>query len=107
MSPILSALQAHFAQAGQSEITHVADNANMSDMVRAAAAPAHAELLQRLSTLLRAGDGDSISLWETEQAQWQQIFTPAVYQEIHLALENIDFDQALSLLAQADATEAT
>ncbi len=64
----------------------------------------NAPLVQQFRALLQDGDGDSIALWEANQDAWRAMLPPQVVLQIQHALDNIDFDKALSVLAQVGRT---
>lgn len=59
------------------------------------------DCLPQLRALLADSDGDCIALWEQHRAAFAAALPVDVVQQISHALENIDFDTALSLLPES------
>jgi len=59
------------------------------------------DCLPQLRALLADCDGDCIALWEEHRAAFAAALPVEIVQQIHHALENIDFDTALSLLPES------
>ncbi|MRV72368.1 response regulator [Duganella sp. FT92W] len=58
--------------------------------------------LGRLRALLEDCDGDGIVLWQEHKASFAVALPPQTVRQISSALDQIDFDQALALLPEAD-----
>ncbi|WP_374359739.1 response regulator [Pseudoduganella danionis] len=59
------------------------------------------DCLPRLRALLADSDGDCIALWEEHRAAFAAALPVEIVQQINHALENIDFDTALTLLPES------
>ncbi|MFC0170197.1 response regulator [Pseudoduganella danionis] len=65
------------------------------------AAAALPDCLPQLRALLADSDGDCIALWEEHRAAFAAALPVEIVQQINHALENIDFDTALTLLPES------
>ncbi len=98
LTPLLAALHQYFAET----------TANNPTPASAAAGPAQLpDCLPRLRQLLGEGDSDAIDLWGKHQQEFARALSPQVAQRIGTALQNFEFDSALSLLAELPATTPT
>lgn len=60
------------------------------------------ECLSRMRQLLADSDGESIDLWEVHKKEFVGVLPVQTVLQIGMALENIDFEKALALLAGID-----
>ncbi|MDD2743810.1 MAG: response regulator [Rhodocyclaceae bacterium] len=61
------------------------------------------QLLKELEQLLSSADGEVEFLWSNNKPGFSSIFSPPEFAQIDLAINNWDFDQALSVLLRSTA----
>jgi two-component system, sensor histidine kinase and response regulator len=106
LAPLLSALRVHFGLEDSADLRSGgihATNAAPAGADPAAAAPS--DWLARFRGLLQEGDVEAKELWESRQEEIAARLPFHVVQRISLALNDFEFDTALSLLPETSADQ--
>ncbi|HCI15089.1 MAG TPA: hybrid sensor histidine kinase/response regulator [Gallionellaceae bacterium] len=92
LTPLLAALQQHFA--GEAS----AASASSPDLAETSQSDQLPDCLPQLRKLLGEGDSDAIELWEKHHKEFARVMSPQQVQRIGTALQNFEFDAAQALL---------
>lgn len=88
LSPLVLALQQHFAEAASAPAEHV----------KSAQPGKLPDCLPQLKRLLSESDNDAMDLWDAHRREFAQVLSPQIVHRIGTALQNIEFDVAQTLL---------
>ena len=100
LTPILSALQQHFAEDRAAESTPESG----SKVDGAGKLP---DCLPQLRQLLSEGDSDAIDLWEAHHKEFARVLPAQLMHRVSSALQNFEFDTAKALLAELPTATST